>query len=64
MQSVRITLFNYMLGERLNELQQKPEPPYLYGKASYWSLISQTGCIFINSNRQTRRPGKRSKDNG
>jgi zinc protease len=41
MQSVRVTLFNYMLSERLNELQQKPEPPFLYGKASYGPLLGK-----------------------
>jgi zinc protease len=41
MQSVRVTLFNYMLSERLNELQQKPDPPFLYGKASYGPLLGK-----------------------
>ena len=41
MQDVRVNLFNYMLGERLTELQQKPEPPFLYGKASYSSLLGK-----------------------
>lgn len=41
LQSVRTNLFNYMLNERLNELQQKPEPPFLYGKASYSALIGK-----------------------
>jgi zinc protease len=41
MQSVRINLFNYMLNERLTELLQKPEPPFLYGKANYSPLIGK-----------------------
>ncbi|MFA6086442.1 M16 family metallopeptidase [Mucilaginibacter sp.] len=41
MQNMRINLFNYMLSERLNELQQKPEPPFLYGKASYGPLLGK-----------------------
>jgi zinc protease len=40
-QSLRINLFNYMMGERLNELLQKPEPPYLYARASYSPLIAR-----------------------
>nr|WP_294948480.1 M16 family metallopeptidase [uncultured Mucilaginibacter sp.] len=40
-QSLRINLFNYMMGERLNELLQKPEPPYLYARASYTPLIAK-----------------------
>jgi zinc protease len=41
MQSVRIALFNYMLNERLNELLQKPEPPFLYARTSYAPLIGK-----------------------
>ncbi|TFF36545.1 M16 family metallopeptidase [Mucilaginibacter psychrotolerans] len=41
MQSLRISLFNYMMGERLNELLQKPDPPYLYARASFSSLIAK-----------------------
>lgn len=41
MQSLRVQLFNYMMGERLNELLQKPEPPYLYARASYSPLIAK-----------------------
>jgi zinc protease len=41
MQSVRVNLFNYMLNERLTELLQKPEPPFLYGKANYSPLIGK-----------------------
>ncbi|MBB5397477.1 pitrilysin family protein [Mucilaginibacter sp. AK015] len=39
MQSVRTSLFNFMLNQRLAELQQKPEPPFLYARTSYGSLI-------------------------
>ncbi len=41
MRSLRINLFNYMMSERLNELLQKPEPPYLYARASYSALIAK-----------------------
>ncbi|RWY52418.1 M16 family metallopeptidase [Mucilaginibacter gilvus] len=41
MRSLRINLFNYMMSERLNELLQKPEPPYLYARASYASLLAK-----------------------
>jgi zinc protease len=41
MQSVRVALFNYMLNERLSELLQKPEPPFLYARSSYAPLIGQ-----------------------
>lgn len=41
MQSLRISLFNYMMGERLNELLQKPDPPYLYARASFSTLIAK-----------------------
>jgi len=40
MQDMRINLFNFMLNERLNELMQKPEPPYLYARATYAALIA------------------------
>ncbi|MBD1393428.1 M16 family metallopeptidase [Mucilaginibacter glaciei] len=40
-QSMRINLFNYMLGERLTELLQKPEPPFLYGKSTYAGLLGK-----------------------
>lgn len=41
MQSIRISLFNFMLNQRLGELQQKPEPPFLYGRTSYGALIGK-----------------------
>ena len=41
MQSLRINIFNYMMGERLSELLQKPEPPYLYARAAYSALIAK-----------------------
>jgi len=41
MQSVRIALFNYMLNQRLNELLQKPEPPFLYARATYSPLVGK-----------------------
>jgi zinc protease len=39
MQSVRTSLFNFMLNQRLGELQQKAEPPFLYARTSYGPLI-------------------------
>jgi zinc protease len=41
MQSVRISLFNFMLNQRLGELQQKPEPPFLYARTSYGPLLGK-----------------------
>ena len=35
MQSIRIQLFNQMLNDRLAEVVQKPDPPFLYGQASF-----------------------------
>jgi zinc protease len=39
MQQVRVQLFNQMLNARLNELLQKPNPPFLYGRTSYGNFI-------------------------
>ena len=39
MQQVRIQLFNQMLNSRINELLQKPNPPFLYGRTSYGNFI-------------------------
>jgi zinc protease len=39
MQEVRVQLFNQMLNARLNELLQKPNPPFLYGRTSYGDFI-------------------------
>jgi zinc protease len=41
MQDVRVNLFNYMMGERINELLQKPEPPFLYARANYAALVAK-----------------------
>jgi zinc protease len=41
MQSVRTSLFNFMLNQRLGELQQKPEPPFLYARTSYGPLLGK-----------------------
>ena len=35
MESIRVQLFNQMLNQRLNELLQKPNPPFLYSQAAY-----------------------------
>jgi zinc protease len=39
LQSIRISLFNYMLNQRLGELQQKADPPFLYARTSYGPLL-------------------------
>ncbi|QEM06337.1 insulinase family protein [Mucilaginibacter rubeus] len=39
MQQVRVQLFNQMLNSRINELLQKPNPPFLYGRTSYGNFI-------------------------
>jgi zinc protease len=41
MQSMRVQLFNEMLGDRLNELLQKPNPPFLYGQSAYGSFTGR-----------------------
>jgi zinc protease len=41
LQSVRIGLFNQMLNARLGELTQKPNPPFLFGQASYGSFLGK-----------------------
>ncbi|TWR24326.1 insulinase family protein [Mucilaginibacter achroorhodeus] len=41
MQDMRVNLFNYMLSQRMNELQQRPDPPFLYARASYGPLIGK-----------------------
>jgi zinc protease len=41
MQSLRVQLFNQMLSERLGELLQKPNPPFLFGQASYGGFIGK-----------------------
>ena len=39
MQSIRVQLFNQMLSERLGELLQKSNPPFLYGQANYGGFL-------------------------
>lgn len=41
LQSMRANLFNYMLSQRLGELQQRPDPPFLYARANYGALIGK-----------------------
>ncbi|TSD64861.1 insulinase family protein [Inquilinus sp. KBS0705] len=41
MDGVRVSLFNYMLNQRLGELLQKPEPPFLFARATYAPLIGK-----------------------
>lgn len=40
-QSIRVQLFNQMLNERLGELLQKPNPPFLYGKSGYGGFVGR-----------------------
>ncbi|MBK0380154.1 M16 family metallopeptidase [Mucilaginibacter segetis] len=58
MESIRINLFNYMLNERLNELQRKPEPPFLYGRANYASLLGKQDAF---SSVVVAKPGELEK---
>lgn len=39
LESIRIELFNQMLNDRIGELMQKPNPPFLYGKANYSGFL-------------------------
>jgi len=39
MESIRVQLFNQMLNERLGELLQKKNPPFLFGQVSYGGFI-------------------------
>ncbi|MDR3696678.1 insulinase family protein [Mucilaginibacter sp.] len=41
MQSIRIQLFNAMLNDRLNELLQKANPPFLYGQSAYGAFTGR-----------------------
>ncbi|MBL4674654.1 MAG: insulinase family protein [Mucilaginibacter sp.] len=41
LQSLRVNLFNYMLSQRIGELQQRPDPPFLFARASYGALIGK-----------------------
>jgi zinc protease len=41
MQSIRVQLFNQMLNARIGELLQKPNPPFLFGQASYAGFIGK-----------------------
>ncbi|MDB4902115.1 MAG: peptidase [Mucilaginibacter sp.] len=41
LQSIRVQLFNQMLNERIGELLQKPNPPFLFGQASYGGFIGK-----------------------
>jgi zinc protease len=39
MQQVRVQLFNQMLNARINELLQKPNPPFLYGRTNFGGFL-------------------------
>lgn len=41
MQSIRVQLFNEMLNDRLGELLQKSNPPFLFGQSSYGNFTGR-----------------------
>jgi zinc protease len=41
MQSIRVQLFNAMLSDRLTELTQKPNPPFIFGQATYGGFLAR-----------------------
>ncbi|WP_428328161.1 M16 family metallopeptidase [Mucilaginibacter sp.] len=41
LENIRVQLFNQMLNDRLGELLQKPNPPFLFGQASYGGFIGK-----------------------
>ncbi len=41
MQSIRVELFNQMLNDRLGELLQKPNPPFLFSQSSYGGFVGR-----------------------
>jgi zinc protease len=41
MQSIRVQLFNQMLNDRLNELRQKPNPPFLFSQSVYGAFTGR-----------------------
>jgi len=41
MQSIRVELFNQMLNERLNELLQKANPPFLFAQSAYGAFTGR-----------------------
>jgi len=41
LQSIRVQLFNQMLNERLGELVQKSNPPFLFGQSSYGGFVGR-----------------------
>jgi len=41
MQNIRVELFNEMLNDRLSELLQKPNPPFLFSQSSYGGFIGK-----------------------
>ncbi|MGN6178040.1 MAG: M16 family metallopeptidase [Mucilaginibacter sp.] len=45
MRSLRVSLFNQMLNARLGELQQRANPPFLYGQASYGNFIGRQNAF-------------------
>ncbi|GAA4332868.1 insulinase family protein [Mucilaginibacter gynuensis] len=55
LQNMRVALFNQMLNARLNELLQKPAPPFLYGSASYGGFLANLDAF---SSVVVARPGE------
>ncbi len=45
LQSIRVQLFNQMLSDRLGELLQKPNPPFIFGQASYENFIGRQNAF-------------------
>ena len=41
LESIRVSLFNQMLSDRLGELTQKRNPPFLYAQASYSTFLGR-----------------------
>jgi zinc protease len=41
LQGIRVQLFNQMLNERLGELVQKSNPPFLFGQSSYGGFVGR-----------------------
>ena len=41
MESIRVDLFNQMLNARISEIQQRANPPFLFGQASYGGFIGR-----------------------
>lgn len=47
LQGLRVDLFNAMLGARLNELRQKPSPPYLFAGGGYGGFLANQDAFSL-----------------